>query len=172
MAIGSVLESVLMCYNFDAAGPRSFHPPSLESIRFRELLAHGLSSAMTDPYRPPATPAETRAESSAWPGLLILAVLIWCALTMKVLVLGPFLRNTMDEFGVTVPLLTQLLIHPMASVFFLVTTVAIVSGGIRLQRRSSRRNLGKIGFVLGLVAFFVTLLGMMLPLWQLAVSLA
>lgn len=136
------------------------------------LLVLDLWSDMTDPYRPPPTPAETRTESTAWPGVLILAILIWSALTLKVLVVGPFLRNTMDEFGVAVPLLTQLLIHPMASVFFLVTTVAIVSGGMRLHRRSSRRNLGRIGFVLGLVAFFVTLLGMMLPLWQLAVSLS
>ncbi|MGI9473887.1 MAG: hypothetical protein ACR2NZ_20255 [Rubripirellula sp.] len=125
-----------------------------------------------DPYRPPSLLKSTVAASEGWPGVLILAVAIWSALTLKVLFLGQILRPTLEEFDVRIPLLTQLLIHPMASVLFLVTTLAIVAGGIRIDRRSSRRSLGQIGFVLGLIAFFVALLGLLLPLWNLAEDLA
>lgn len=144
-----------------------------QGMNHRQPTPPSLPSSLSDtndPYRPP--PEFTgRLESKSWPGVLVVAITLWSMLTMKVLFVRWFLISTVQEFEVTMPLVTRFLVHPMYPFFLLVTTLAIVVGGFRMDRQSSARSFGKIALLLGLITFFVTLLGSLLPLWQLVKAL-
>lgn len=76
------------------------------------------------------------------------------------------------EFDISLNLSSQILIHPMMLLFVLTATAFILFSALTLKQPSQRRNLGRIACVLGLIILAFALVGLILPMLQLAASLS
>jgi len=124
-----------------------------------------------DPYRTPAELSVGQAKRSSF-DLYKIAAFLWCVLASKVVMAGYFLRPVFEDFGIELPLLTQFLLHPMASVFFFAIAVSVIVSGLTLDSAAKRRRLGRIALVLWLAAILVGFLAFVLPLIWIMQSLS
>ncbi|MAI35219.1 MAG: hypothetical protein CBE00_11950 [Planctomycetaceae bacterium TMED240] len=81
------------------------------------------------------------------------------------------LKTWAEEFGMPLSLLSLVLIHPMMLLFVLTATLSILLSAFSLKKPSQRRKLGHIACVLGLVVLATAILGLLVPMVQLAVNL-
>ncbi len=75
------------------------------------------------------------------------------------------------EFGVPLSALSLVLIHPMMPLFILTATLSILFSAFSLKKPSQRRKLGHISCVLGLLVLASAILGLIVPMVQLALNL-
>ena len=97
---------------------------------------------------------------------------MWPLLTFKVFFAGMMLSTWALEFDISLNLSSQILIHPMMLLFVLTATAFILFSALTLKQPSQRRNLGRIACVLGLIILVFALVGLILPMLQLAASLS
>ena len=75
------------------------------------------------------------------------------------------------EFELPLSTLSLVLIHPMMPLFILTATLSILFSAFSLKKPSQRRKLGQISCVLGLLALASAVLGLIVPMVQLALNL-
>ena len=90
----------------------------------------------------------------------------------QVVALGMLIRPICVDLDVSLPLLTRLLLHPMASVLCVATSIVVILGGLVIDRPAQRIRLGRIALVLGVIAILGGLLGLLFPLVVLLGSLS
>ena len=81
------------------------------------------------------------------------------------------LKTWSYEFDMRLTILSTLLIHPMMPVFVLTATISILFSAFSLKKLSLRRKLGHIASVLGLLVLATAVLGLIVPMVQLALEL-
>lgn len=84
---------------------------------------------------------------------------------------GMMLKTWALEFEVSLSLLSLVLIHPMMPLFVLTATLSILFSAFTLKKPSQRRKLGQIACVLGLLVLATAILGLIVPMVQLALNL-
>ena len=124
---------------------------------------------MDNPFHPPQ---EIATESSLTPrrkqrGIsYVIASILWATMAVKLAVLGPVLRTVFADFDVQLPLLTRVLLHPMATVFFFVIAVAVIASGVVANTAAERQKPGQIALVMGVIAVAICFVGLALPMLE------
>ncbi len=130
-----------------------------------------MSVNQDDPYRTPANlsgpvgpprPKDT----------LFFATLIWLASAALLLGVSLFVRPVFAEFEVALPVLSQWVIHPLASVMCFAVAASVLVVGLSIKDPSYRRLAGAIWLLLGLVTLAAVLLGAITPLISLIGALS
>jgi hypothetical protein len=81
------------------------------------------------------------------------------------------LKTWAEEFDIRLSTLSLVLIHPMMPLFILTATFFILFSAFSLKKPSQRRKLGHIACVLGLLVLATAILGLIVPMVQLALNL-
>jgi hypothetical protein len=81
------------------------------------------------------------------------------------------LKTWSYEFELPLSLLSLVLIHPMMPLIILTATLSILVSAFSLKKPSQRRKLGHIACVLGLLVLATGILGLIVPMVQLALNL-
>lgn len=116
-----------------------------------------------DPYRTPAFDSTQPQRDNGY-AAIISGVLVWMLLACFAFILFNSVRPVMDDFGIELPVLTQWLLHPMATVMCVAIAIAVSLGGVMTEDQQQRKRTGRLAFVLGIVTLIVMLLGIMIPL--------
>ena len=123
-----------------------------------------------EPYRPPADSNPKRGKNSLWEPLTA-AYFLWSLLAVLVVASGYFLRPVFEEFELELPLLTRMLVHPMASVFFGATALMVILSGLAMDSPAKRNRLGRIAISLALIVFLACLFSLVHTIWSATSSL-
>jgi len=126
--------------------------------------------SVNNPYQTPATEQQAK-RSLTWPVSLVIAVCIWPLLTSKIFFSGMLLQTWSPEFDMRLTMLSQVLIHPMMPLFVLTATIFILISAFTVKSAPQRRKLGHIACVLGLLVLATAVLGLIVPMVQLALDL-
>ena len=125
---------------------------------------------MENPFRPPqevdggptlATGARQK------PLTYVVASTMWAMMAVTLAVSVPPLRSAFADMEIELPLLTRILLHPMATIFFFVVAAAVIASGVVANTASQRQKTGKIAFVLGIIAVAICFFGLAVPMLQL-----
>lgn len=81
------------------------------------------------------------------------------------------LKTWAQEFEVSLSSLSLVLVHPMVPLFILTSTPSILLSTFLLKKPSQRRKLGQIACILGLLVLASSILGLIVPMVQLALNL-
>jgi type II secretory pathway component PulF len=130
---------------------------------------------MENPFLPPQEIARepTLAPKTTYkPLTYVIASTMWAMMAVTLAVAVPILRSTFADVEIQLPLLTRILLHPMATVFFFVVAAAVIASGVVANTTAQRQKTGRIAFVLGIVAAAICSLGLALPILQLIVGLS
>ncbi|QEG39316.1 hypothetical protein [Roseimaritima ulvae] len=127
-----------------------------------------------DPYRPPSASDALAAKAcdEHWPLIYIFACLVWCGLTVAMLILRPAIWSFYEEFEVVIPPLAFWLLKPGQDALMLFITGGVILAGFLVKNREGRRRLGKHALLLACAVFAVFLVGVVLPLLQLLRALS
>ena len=129
-----------------------------------------LHLSTNNPYQTPATEVPTK-RSLTWPVPLLIAICIWPLLTFKIYFSGMMLETWGFEFGMVLPTLSLILIHPMMSLFVFTATISILFSAFSLKKPSQRRKLGHIACILGLLVLATAILGLIVPMVEIAFNM-
>ncbi|MGI9441911.1 MAG: hypothetical protein ACR2N1_05560 [Rubripirellula sp.] len=129
-----------------------------------------LDSKENNPYQTPLTEKHGK-PSLNWPVPLVIAICIWPLLSFKIFFSGMMLKTWAEEFDIRLSTLSLVLIHPMMPLFILTATFFILFSAFSLKKPSQRRKLGHIACVLGLLVLATAILGLIVPMVQLALNL-
>lgn len=125
---------------------------------------------MENPFHPPqevvseSAPAHASKKAST---AYVWACVLWSAMAVLLTTFVPILDNALSEFELAIPRLTQILLHPMATVFFFVVAVAVITIGLVANSSAQRKKLGRIALVLGIVAATLCAAGLSTPILEL-----
>ena len=75
------------------------------------------------------------------------------------------------EFGMVLPTLSLILIHPMMSLFVFTATLFILFSAFSLKKPAQRRKLGHIACILGLLVLATAVLGLIVPMVEIALNM-
>ncbi len=96
--------------------------------------------------------------------LIVYSVGLWLAITIGV----TFLRHSMVpiyvEFELDIPIITQMLVHPLAPIFFGATTISIFFITFGLPSLQNRKLAVLVAIVLGIMTGFTCAFGFFGPL--------
>ncbi len=121
----------------------------------------------TDPFRPPATSSDAELPSRRSADSLVAAATLWFGLAAALLVVYLLVRPVFVNLDVDVPVLTRLLLHPMAPAMCFTIAVVVLLHTVMTENQDQRLVLGRIALALGLVTLLLLLIGIIGPLWSL-----
>ncbi len=130
---------------------------------------------MENPFLPPqelAREPTLTARTKQKAVLYVVASIMWAMMAVTLAVTVPIFWSMFADLEVQLPLLTRVLLHPMATVFFFVVAAAVIASGVVANTTAQRQKTGRIAFVLGIIAFAVCFIGLALPMLQLIEQLS
>lgn len=125
---------------------------------------------MENPFHPPqeiSREPSLAPTTKHKPASYIIASMMWGMMAVALAAAVPSLRSLFADLEIQLPLLTRVLLHPMATVFFFVVAATVIASGVFTNTTSQRQKTGRIAFVLGMIAAAVCFFGLALPMIQL-----
>lgn len=102
----------------------------------------------------------------------LFACLVWCGFTIKMAILRRTATSFFEEFGIELPLLTEWLLGWEQTAFLVIITLGLLSSGLLVKTMDGRNRLGWRALAVVVFVLVINVLGIGVPLFNLAQALS